>query len=493
MSAAFESESALPQTLVDSSLAMQPRIVLLAACLFALSHSPSRAEHWPQFRGPGGLGIGTGNPPIEMGPEKNVLWQRELAPGHSSPCIWGDKIALTALEGGSLVTVCLNRADGRELWRAAAPAEKVEGTHRIGSPASPTPCTDGTRLFSYFGSYGLLAYDWNGKELWRKPLPSPVVEFGTGASPILADGKVIIVADGDIGGHMLAVDATNGKDVWRTDRSEFRRSFSTPFLWKHSGGEELVVAGALWVRGYDVQTGVERWSSRGMARVANASPTADGETLLVASWNVGGDEDDRVEMGPFEPFASEHDANKDGALTLEEFPKGKVRDRFSQMDADKDGRVTRAEYEHMRSMFAKAVNQLFALKPGGKGDITESHVLWQVNRQLPYVSSPLAVNGRVFTMKNGGLASCYDAKSGSVIFQGQRVDAPGDYYSSAVAAGGRIYIVSQKGTLVVLDAAGDAMNVLSRNELGEQVFATPAILEGVVYLRTEKHLYAFKQ
>jgi outer membrane protein assembly factor BamB len=136
---------------------------------------------------------------------------------------------------------------------------------------------------------------------------------------------------------------------------------------------------------------------------------------------------------------------------------------------------------------------LFAIKPGGRGDITESHVLWQVNRQLPYVSSPVAVSGRVFTMKYGGLASCYDTKSGAVIFQGQRVDAPGDYYSSAVAAGGRIYVVSQKGTLVVLDASGDQVNVLSRNEMGEQVFSSPAVLDGVVYLRTEKHLYAFKQ
>jgi outer membrane protein assembly factor BamB len=472
---------------------MSNRIVLLVALSLALYQSGSQAENWPQFRGPGGLGLGTGNPPVEMGPDKNVLWRTDLAPGHSSPCIWGDKIALTALDGGSLVTVCINRADGRELWRAAAPAEKVEGTHRIGSPASPTPCTDGTRLVSYFGSYGLLAYDWNGKELWRKPLPPPVVEFGTGASPVLADGKVIVVADGDIGGHMLAVDAATGKDVWRTDRSEFRRSFSSPFVWKHAGGEELVVAGALWVRGYDIQTGKELWSSRGMARVSNASPTADGETLLVSSWNVGGDEDDRVEMEPFEPFAQAHDANKDGALTLEEFPKGKVRDRFSQMDADKDGIVTRAEYEHMRSMFAKAVNQLFAIRPGGRGDITESHVLWQVGRQLPYVSSPLASNGRVFTMKNGGLASCYDVKSGAVVYQGQRVDAPGDYYGSAVAAGGRIYIPSQKGTLLVLDASGDTLNVLSRNELGEQVFASPAILDGVVYLRTEKHLYAFRR
>ena len=155
-------------------------------------------SNWPQFRGPGGQGIGTGNPPVEFGPEKNVVWKVDVPHGHSSPCIWGGKIVLTGLADGKLVTFCLNRADGRKLWRTVAPAEKVEGAHRIGSPASPTPCTDGERVYVYFGSLGVLAYDLEGREVWRKALPAPVVEFGTGASPILADGKVIIVADQDV-------------------------------------------------------------------------------------------------------------------------------------------------------------------------------------------------------------------------------------------------------------------------------------------------------
>ena len=163
------------------------------------------------------------------------------------------------------------------------------------------------------------------------------------------------------------------------------------------------------------------------------------------------------------------------------------------MDADKDGQVTKAEYEQMRAMFAQAANQLFAIKAGGSGDISDSHVLWQVEKHLPYVSSPIAVNGRVFTMKNGGLASCYDARSGSPIYQAERVDASGDYYSSAVAAADRIYVTSQRGTVVVLDATSDVLKVLARNELKEQVFASPAIVDDVLYLRTEKHLFAFSE
>ncbi len=447
-------------------------------------------SNWPQFRGPGGLGIGTGKPPVEFGPDKNVVWKAEVPHGHSSPCIWGMRLFLTGLDNGKLVTLCLDRADGRELWRVVAPAEKIEPTHRIGSPAAPTPCTDGERLYVYFGSFGVLAYDFTGKEVWRKALPVPVVEFGTGASPILADGKVIIANDQDVGSCLLALDSRTGAEAWRVERPEFRRSFSSPFLWRHDGIEELVLAGSLWVRSYDVKDGRERWSARGMARVSNATPVAGDGVLIVSSWNVGGDEGERVEMQPFEEFIAANDKNKDGVLTFDEFPAGPVKDRFSQIDVDKDGRVTKDEYNHMRDMFAQAVNQLFAIKPGGHGDITETHVLWKVSRHLPYVSSPLCFNNRVYTFKNGGLASCYDAITGAIVYQAERLDSPGDYYSSAIGADGRVYVASQKGTVVVLDA-GDAPRVLARNQMGEPVFATPAVLDGRIYLRTAKYLYVF--
>jgi outer membrane protein assembly factor BamB len=242
-----------------------------------------------------------------------------------------------------------------------------------------------------------------------------------------------------------------------------------------------------------VQDGHELWSCQGMARVSNATPVAGDGFLVVSSWNVGGDDGDRVTMAPFDEFLAANDANHDGVLTKDEFPPGPVKDRFSQMDVNKDGKVTREEYEHMRDMFAQAVNQLFAIQPGGHGDITKTHVLWTVSRHLPYVSSPLCYDGRIYAIKNGGLASCYEARTGKIIYQAERLDAPGDYYSSAVGADGRVYVASQKGTVVVIDAGSDAtqLHVLARNAIGEQVFATPAILDGRIYLRTEKHLFAF--
>jgi outer membrane protein assembly factor BamB len=448
-------------------------------------------SNWPQFRGEGGLGLGTGKPPVEFGAEKNLRWQVEVPFGHSSPCIWQDKISLTGLDGGKLVTICLSRKDGHELWRAAAPAEKVEGAHRIGSPATPTCCTDGERLIAYFGSYGVLAYDWNGKVLWQKPLPAPIVEFGTSASPIIADGKVIIVADQDVGSYMIALDVKTGEPVWRVDRSEFRRSFSTPFIWRHDGIEELIVSGSLRTRSYDLKDGKLRWSASGMARVSNTSPIAVGDVLIVCGWNAGGDPDDRVEMEPHEAFLAAHDADKNGLLSEKEFPEGPLRDRFTIIDADKNGTVNQAEYDAMRDIFAKAANQLFAIKAGGSGDITDTHVIWRQTKQLPYVFSPVIANGRVFTVKGGGLASAYDAKSGSPIFQAERLDASGEYYASAVTADGRVYVTSQRGVISVLNASSDTLKVLAKNDLKAPVFASPAIVDGVIYVRTNKHLCAF--
>lgn len=464
-------------------------LVLIASAAAAFAANVD----WPQFRGPDGLGIGTGRPPVEFGPEKNLVWKSDVPFGHSSPCIVGNQIFLTGLDEGKLVTLCVDRADGHELWRSVARVDKIEPMHRIASAASPTPCSDGERVYVYFGSFGLLAYDLQGKEQWRMPLPVPIVEFGTGASPILADGKVIVVCDQDMGSYLLAVDAKTGQRAWRTERPEFLRSFSSPFLWKHDGAEEIVVAGSLWVRSYAPKDGHELWSCQGMARVSNATPVAGDGMLLVSSWNVGGDAGDRVTMAPFDEFLSEHDANHDGVLTKDEFPPGPIKDRFSQMDVNKDGKVTREEYEHMRDMFSQAVNQMFAIQPGGHGDITKTNVLWSVSRHLPYVSSPLWYHGRVYAVKNGGLASCYDAHTGNIIYQAERLDAPGDYYSSAVAADNRVYVTSQKGTVVVIDASNDAtqLKVLARNAIGEPVFATPALLGGKIFVRTDKHLFAF--
>jgi outer membrane protein assembly factor BamB len=300
----------------------------------------------------------------------------------------------------------------------------------------------------------------------------------------------VLVCDQDQGSFLLALDKRTGKTAWRVERPEFRRGFSTPTVWKHDGAEELVVPGSIWLTSYDLKDGSERWRYSGTSRVANSRPVFGDGLLFSASWNVGGDEGERISMPPFEEFAREHDKNKDEKLAHDELPAGPVRDRFTQMDLNKDGIVTPAEWQNMRDMFANAENAVIAIRPGGRGDITRTHVAWKSTRSLPYVSSPLFYRGRLYTMKNGGLFSCYEAKTGKVIYQDERLDAAGDYYSSAVAVGGKLFVASQKGVVLVI-APGDKLEVLARNDLREQIFATPAIMDGVLYVRTSGALCAF--
>jgi outer membrane protein assembly factor BamB len=317
-----------------------------------------------------------------------------------------------------------------------------------------------------------------------------MVEFGAGTSPILAGNLVVLVCDQDQGSFLLALDKYTGKQVWRTERPEFRRSFSTPFVWRHDGGEELVVPGSIWLRSYNLSDGKERWSYSGTSRVANSSPTAGDGLLFSASWNVGSDPGDRITLDPFADFAKANDKNKDGNLTRDEIPAGPIRDRFSQMDLNKDGTVTPAEWNLMAEMFAKAGNAVLAIRPGGKGDITSTHLAWKATRSLPYVCSPVYHQGRLYTVKNGGLASCYETKTGKPLYQDERLGAGGDYYASLIAAGGRIYAASQQGVVTVWEA-GDQLKILARNDVGEQVMATPAAVGNTLYVRTAGHVYSF--
>lgn len=466
---------------------------LFLALVLALGGAPllGAGLGWPQFRGPQGRGIAEGaEPPTEFGVATNLLWQVALPEGNSSPVVWGDKIFLTALNSGRLETLCLDRARGQILWRQTAPTEKIEPAHTLGSPATPTPITDGKRLYVYFGSFGLLAYDLGGKELWRLPLPAPMVEFGAAASPVLAGNRLFQVCDQDLGSFLLAANAETGETIWKTERPQFRRSFATPFVWRHQGEEELVVPGSVWLKSYDLANGHEKWSYTGTSRVACATPTGDDSLLFSSSWNVGGDEGSRITMPPFAEFALENDKNKDGFLTQDEIPAGPIRDRFTQIDLNKDKKITAEEWQTLADMFEKASNALIAIQPGGKGDITATHVAWKKTRSLPYVSSPLFYQGRVYTVKNGGMASCYEASSGKALYSDERLGARGDYYASAVASHGKVYLASQEGIVTVLQA-GDTFKILAQNKLPDPIFATPAIVDGEIYARTRNNLFAF--
>jgi outer membrane protein assembly factor BamB len=460
--------------------------------LAAFTCSPARGGDWPQFRGPGGLGTPDVERPVpdEIGPKQNVLWKVPVPPGHSSPVVIGERIYLTAVRDKKLLTLALERATGKLLWEVEAPYRKLEKIHAVGSHAQATVASDGERVISFFGSCGLFCYNSEGKRLWHLPLGPFKNDLGAGSSPLLAGNLVILVQDHDIDSFLLAVDKRTGKVVWKIPRDEFWVSYASPFLWEVKGQKQIVVAGSLRVVGYDPQNGKELWTVRGLARAVHMTPTAgpDG-TLYVAGWTAGGDSGERIQLPSFADMIARHDANKNGTIEEDELPPGPARERFRMLDRNKDGHITRAEWEFGRQRFEAAQNRVVAIRPGGSGDITKTHVVWSQEKYLPVIPSPLYYRGGLYLARNGGLLAVLDARTGKLRRQG-RLYGYSNYYSSPVGADGKVWFASQSGDVTVARVEPE-WRIVCRARFGEEIFATPAIVDGRIYLRTTGHLYCF--
>jgi outer membrane protein assembly factor BamB len=469
-----------------------PRCLIATAALLPTS-TASAKDVWPQFRGVNATGLAQASEPLpaEVGPETHVLWKTPLAPGHSSPVVWGDRVYVTAVREKKLLTIAVDAPSGKVLWEAEAPYSELEAIHSIGSYAQPSPVTDGERVWSFFGSSGLLSYDRDGKFLWRHPMGPFNDDYGAGSSPVLDGDRIYISQDHDTGSFIMALDKRSGETIWKTDRSEFVRSYSSPVVWEHSGQKEVVLAGTLRVVGYDASSGAELWTVRGFSRIANMTPVVGPDaTLYAAGWAPGGDAEDHIQAATFEAFAAEHDKNRNGAIEKAEFPQqGEVAQRYRQIDRDKDGKVTREEYEGMRLVFERARNVVFALKPPIRGEAAASQLLWTYDRMLPYVPSPVWYNGHLFLVKNGGIVSCLDARTGEPRKQG-RVAGKANYYSSPVAGDGKVYLLSERGEIGVLSAEPEWREIHTAS-FGERCYATPALVKGRIYLRTEAQLWCF--
>jgi outer membrane protein assembly factor BamB len=470
---------------------------------------PGGDARWPQFRGPNGSGVcDECRPPVRFGPDLHRLWKVPVPPGHSSPVVWNDHVFLTAVEDGRLWTIALRARDGRERWRREAPpVAALEKVHAFNSHAAPTPATDGERVYAYFGSFGLLAYDFEGKEAWRLPLETPPTKYGTATSPIVRGTQVILQRDGNsTASELRAVDGRTGRTVWTAARPTLKESFSTPMVWTHPGGEEVITVGNGRVTAYDPRDGRERWWAAGVTFQPAALAVAGEGLVFVSSPGGGGG---NVEVPAWADLVRDHDANGDGGLAPEEVPETvglhlrtevprdvpgnflAVRWLLGMADRDKDGVCTQAEWEGLRAFVAANKSNVLALRPGGQGDVTETHLAWKGHEGIPEMPSPLLYRGRLWFVRNGGMVTSYEPATGRVILDRQRLGVEGQYAASPVAAGGRIFTASELGTVTVL-AAGDTLDVLARNELGERILATPALARDTLYVRTEKHLWAFR-
>ena len=332
----------------------------------------------------------------------------------------------------------------------------------------------GLRLF---GSFGVLAYDLEGREVWRVPLATPPTQYGTASSPIVRGGTVILQRDGSsAASEVLALDGRTGRVAWTAPRPTLGESFSTPMLWARPGAEELIVVGNGRVVAYDPENGRENWWAAGVT-FAPLAVAVSGEGLLFVSSSGAGSPQDPIDIPTWHDLLRDHDANGDGRLALGEVP-------------ESVGIHLRKEVPR-EDFLAANENNVMALRPGGRGNSTATHLAWKAQRGISEMPSPLAYRGRLWFVRNGGMVTSYEAATGRVILDHQRLGAEGQYVASPVAAGGRIFAASEAGTITVF-MAGDTLEVLARNELGERITSTPAIAADLLYVRTEGGLWAFR-
>lgn len=468
------------------------RILPLLLAVSVSGGDQAFSAYWPQFRGPRFDNNFPGERiPAEFGPDRNVAWKTQIPSGHSSPCIVGDRIFLTAFDGkDSLETLSLSRRSGRTLWRRAVRPEKLEPYFaKLGSPATATCASDGQRVVSYFGSVGLLCHDLDGKELWRVPMPLPETKdgFGSGTSPVIHEGTIYLLRDEEGPGQGLyAFDVKTGKEVWKRKREGFVVSFGSPVVWDGS----VVVIGDLRLKAYEAKTGADRWVARGFAACPCTTPVpgSDGN-LYVATWSNGSGNERN--MPEWKDFLAGTDKDKDGKISQADTDGTGLADFFSRFDKNGNGFIDREEWQGALDGLSRGKNVVLAIKPGGQGDVTDTHVIWTNPKGAPYVASPLFHDGRLYLVKDGGLLTVYEGATGKLLVEKERLGVAGEYYASPIAVDGRIIIASQSGVVLALKP-GDQAEVLSKADLGESIFATPAVVDNTLYVRTAGHLWAFR-
>jgi outer membrane protein assembly factor BamB len=408
--------------------------LFVAAAVAAVS-----AENWPQWRGPGLNGVSkeTGLP-LTWSPTENIAWKTAM-PSRSgaTPIIWNDTIFLnvaTADATGDLELWALARKTGETRWKR--PLSGGNNRQRKQNMSSPSPVTDGTHVWVMTGTGILKAFDFKGTEVWTRDIQKDYGPFGLNwgyaSSPLLhQDALYVQVLHGmktDDPSYVLKIDKRSGKTLWRVERPtdairESPDSYTTPALLQYGSTTEIVITGGDVVTGHDPASGKELWRMKGL------NPDNIPSYRIVASPIIAG-----------------------GLIIA----------------------PTR-------------VKPMLAIKPGGRGDITETHRVWSFDRG-PDVPTPVSDGTLLYNVDDRGVVHALDVKTGSVVYGPERLE-PGTYSASPVLADGKIYITNEEGLTSVF-AAGPKFEVLAKNAINEYTLSSVAISNKQIFLRTEKHLYA---
>lgn len=437
------------------------RASLVGIVLLASTTAVVRAENWPQWRGPAGIGTTSErNLPTRWSESENVGWKARLGGlGLSSPVVWGDRVFVTSQVGGGVLrggrhptfvqgedpaavgerplggaraeggdkveflVEAFDRKDGRRLWEYRLPAEgELSAVHEKHNLASASAVTDGQAVYAWFGTGQLVALDTLGKPLWKRHLGkenSPFeIGWGHTSSPVIYKDSLILLCYHTPSSYLLAVDRRTGKQRWRTERGKEVLSYSTPLVVDSAKGAELIVNSSKGLEAYDPATGAALWLYPEDSRFPIPMPVHHEGTLYASRG---------YRSGPY-----------------------------------------------------------VAIRTGGRGDISGSHVRWRVPTGAPYVSSLVHAEGVIFMAGDVGIVTAVDAATGERIWQ-ERVG--GVFSASPVAADGKVYLLSESGEAVVL-RAGRTFEVMARNRLNGRILASPAVSSGRLFFRTDDHVYA---
>jgi len=446
----------------------------------------NRTNEWLQFRGPNGAGVAEGfSLPAEFSSTKNVAWKTPVPFARSSPVITADRIFLTATEGDKLITLALDRKSGKLLWRRDAIRARHMPIYKANDGASPTPVSDGKNVYAFFAELGLISYGPDGKERWRVPLGPFNSFYGMGGSPILVGNTLVMVCDQRTDSFIIAVDTRNGKELWKKSRPNFE-AYSTPAIYRPKDGPaQAIVLGSQSVDAYSLDKGERLWWVTKIGSYPKGVPVMGTEMVYVI-----GEGADEPFLPPFDEMLKQFDADKDQRIHRDEVKSQKeALEHFGWLDANSDGYIERTEHDFVRNSTTSG-HGLTAVRLPGQGDLTSSNIVWQLKKAYPGIPAPLVYRGVMYLMKEGGIVSSVDPASGQVLKQGRTPNALEEYYASPVAGDGKIFVVSASGKVTVLKA--DAQwEILATSDLDEEVWATPAIAGGNLYIRTRNALYAF--
>jgi len=488
---------------------------LYAVAVVAWLTASVSAGDWPQFRGPNCSGIATDvrNLPFEFSATKNVRWSADVGEGIGGVAIAEGRLFVSGMTATEQVSLfAYDARTGTKLWQRDWPTGPLPEVHATNSHASSTPAADAERVYFYFTTLGLLAVDSRtGADIWRQPLPEPffVFKWGAGMSPVLHKDLVLFCQDDDLNPSLKAFDRRTGQPLWTDDRSDQAVNYSHPVINTVDGKEEIVVAGTGVLIGYDPQTGQRQWQARTLLRNIKTTPITRDGTIYVSVQSSGianqwiaavdqaktGNGDGQIDRAEIQAYVGERTV-----------PASFLDRAFSRGDHNRDGFLTGEELDiaflhpenfagarHTERGDSAAEQFILAVRGGGRGDVTQTHLLWKhATKHTDHVVSPLVTQDRLLLLKSGGIMTLFNTADGVSLGGPRRVGEATNYFASPVVGDGKIYLAGENGLVTVLNDTPD-YEPLAINDLQADIVATPAISGTAVYFRTRTRLLAISQ